>query len=182
MRGSTWNYFVPYETDVAAALQRLREAVFARGEYQSVSDLLLPLPVEAGAGGPVAHGRDLNKGPDLVRLIGDWHQPPQPTARTEDRAGSIRELLDRQGSAGTHSILDITAISTRSKSGAISPVSPVAQWQIFGGETPEHREIQVAFEAGAFAEHLSRRGQGLYLIAYRSGVPDEIFFLGRSGG
>ena len=33
MGASGWDYFVPYEADISAALQRLREDVFARGDY-----------------------------------------------------------------------------------------------------------------------------------------------------
>jgi hypothetical protein len=33
MGATGWSYFVPYEADVSAALQRLREVVFARGDY-----------------------------------------------------------------------------------------------------------------------------------------------------
>ena len=35
MGASGWNYFVPYEADIAAALQRLREVVFTRGDFLS---------------------------------------------------------------------------------------------------------------------------------------------------
>jgi hypothetical protein len=30
---SEWSYWAPYDADIAAALQRLREDVFARGDY-----------------------------------------------------------------------------------------------------------------------------------------------------
>ena len=30
---SEWNYWVDYDPDISAALQRLREDVFARGDY-----------------------------------------------------------------------------------------------------------------------------------------------------
>jgi hypothetical protein len=33
MGASGWSYFVPYEADISVALQRLREDVFARGDY-----------------------------------------------------------------------------------------------------------------------------------------------------
>ena len=33
MGATGWSYFVPYELDVSAALQRLREDVFAPGDY-----------------------------------------------------------------------------------------------------------------------------------------------------
>ena len=33
MGATGWSHFVPYEADVSAALQRLREDVFARGDY-----------------------------------------------------------------------------------------------------------------------------------------------------
>jgi hypothetical protein len=35
MGATGWKYFVPYEADISAALQRLREDVFARGDYDS---------------------------------------------------------------------------------------------------------------------------------------------------
>jgi hypothetical protein len=37
---SEWNYFVPYEADISAALQRLREDVFERGDYATEDSML----------------------------------------------------------------------------------------------------------------------------------------------
>ena len=34
MGATGWDYFVPYQPDISAALQRLREDVFARGDYE----------------------------------------------------------------------------------------------------------------------------------------------------
>lgn len=33
MGASFWSYFVPYQADLGAALQALREKVFAEGDY-----------------------------------------------------------------------------------------------------------------------------------------------------
>jgi len=35
MGGSFWHYWVPYEADIEAALERLRDRVFAEGSYYS---------------------------------------------------------------------------------------------------------------------------------------------------
>src|SRR5947208_11567385 len=39
MGATGWTYFVPYEADISAALQRLRADVFARGDYVYGDDI-----------------------------------------------------------------------------------------------------------------------------------------------
>ena len=40
MGGCFWDYFVPYQDDVSAALQKLRNEVFRAGQYSSSNSLL----------------------------------------------------------------------------------------------------------------------------------------------
>jgi len=49
MGASGWSYFVPYEADISAALQRLRADVFARGDYATAEDTIASMDWEATA-------------------------------------------------------------------------------------------------------------------------------------
>lgn len=183
MPASYWNYFVPYETDPAFALQRLREEVFERGEYKSFLDAAMPVSDGFSRG-------NLSRVPalqphhhrlDLSRLFTEWNRPLANVNHSGPRPGSIRELLDRQAGAGTHSILDITGLSTRPATSCINPLSSLALVELFGSDSPDHFDIKEAFDLGLLARYIGRRWQGIYLTAFRDSQPDEIFFAGRSG-
>jgi hypothetical protein len=150
--GSLSDYWVPYDPDVNAALQALREDVFRRGEFFSYED--------------------------------------EPDFET------IEELLESQDEAGTHSILDMDRISETPENahGVVSPVgsddSPVGSDELlalFGTETPTRAEVEAReddlFESLAAFERMRRTGWwcGVYLVAYRDGNPDELFFYVASG-
>ena len=148
---SEWSYFVPYEADISAALQRLREDVFARGDYATRESLILSQRY--------------------------WVEPlrfpvPKPT--------TIDELLEQEED-GTHSILDITRISTTPKRKAISPLpeSVLADFGLSG--MPSHEQIEDVYEFGSLEKYVSKPWRGIYIIAYEDGKPSEIFFAGCSG-
>jgi len=151
MNATRWNYFVPYEADISSALQHLREDVFARGDYKTFADLAVPAGFE-------------------ISTLGSRSKP-----------GSIRELLDQQAGAGTHSILDITQLSSKPAVDAISPLPHSELARCVGSTAPSHAEIEEAYQCGLLERHVSRRGRGVYIIAYRHQSPDEFFFAGCSG-
>ena len=162
MNATFWNYFVSYETDISVALERLREDVFVRGDYKC--------SVETRAPALVAHAGSSSYQAESESRVRDF--PPR----------SIGELLNRQGRNGTHSILDITSLFPRPRPGAISPFPQSKLFELFGTDTPGREEIEEAWTLGKIQICLSRRGQGICLIAYRDGHPEEIFFAGCSGG
>jgi hypothetical protein len=198
MGASGWSYFVPYEADISAALQRLREDVFARGDYVYGSGVTEEQEKEAMAH-LVPHteqwiadlikrsedpavsefDRSLSKhaaeqlGQKLIAMLKPRKRPEKPK--------SIDELLEAQAESGTHSILDIVCVSPRRKFGAIRPFPSAKVLELFGTETPSHAQIEEAYEFGSLEEYLSERWEGIYIVAHRDGKPDEIFFAGCSG-
>ena len=150
---SEWSYFVPYEADIAAALQRLREDVFARGDY-------------ATADSPIALG-------DLLFI--------PPPSQPETKPATIEELLERQEEMCTHCILDMTSISPTPKPKAISPFPESLLEDYFGSKTPSPAQIQEVYEFGSLEKFVNKRWRGIYIVAYFDGKPSDIFFAGCSG-
>jgi hypothetical protein len=203
---TSWRYYTPHSADPEAALQALREAVFARGEYT------------APAGSMEAElrrtARRLGQDPDgpEVRALIESHRRVQQAVQTGDTrnlsrderrrvewlremgpsAGSpettpapggtpprsIAELLEQAAECGTHSILDIERTAARSKSGAASPLAMATIRQVFGTAEPTREQVEQHWLD--LAEPL-RRWQARYLVVYRDGVPHEFAFIGCSG-
>jgi len=149
---SEWSYFTPYDSDIAVALQRLREDIFARGEYMTE---------ESG----LAAARYLV---DMPRL-------------STSKPASIDELLEQEKEFGTHSILDITRVSPTPKHRAVSPLPDAVLADYCLSGTPSREGIEEVYEFGSLGKYVNRNWRGIYIIAYADGKPSEIFFAGSSG-
>jgi hypothetical protein len=149
---SEWSYSVPYEADISAALQKLREDVFARGEYLTQDSF-----IDTG-----------------TRLI-------FPPARQTPKPSTIEELLEQEREYGTHSILDINCISPTPRRRAISPFPKELMVDYFRTETPSSAEIYEVYEFGSLEEFVTKRWKGIYIVSYEDAIPSEIFFAGCSG-
>ncbi|EEF57887.1 hypothetical protein Cflav_PD0837 [Pedosphaera parvula Ellin514] len=197
MGATGWSYFVPYEADITTALQRLRQDVFVRGDY-IYRDGLTPEDRQASierirpALGPwVQRCREIAADlpePKRAQYIEMAEQAEREllksgmdTSQSEQKPQSIEELLQRQAANGTHSVLDMVGLSPKPKFGAISPFPRAKLIELFDSETPNHAEIEEAYESGSLEKYVSRRWQGIYIIVYRDGSPDELFFAGCSG-
>jgi hypothetical protein len=193
MGATGWKYFVPYEADFNVALQRLRENVFDAGEYLSGIGRTRP-DMEAAL---KVCGADIES---VLRRFTAQASDPKLSAQTRKKFAAlvqqlkhnksdtlaaspttIEELLERQGESGTHSILDIVRVSDAPEFGAVSPLTCVQLVDLFGTEKPSHAQIENKYEEGALEEYVRERWQGVYIIAFRDGLPDEIFFAGCSG-
>ena len=197
MGATGWDYFVPYQADISAALQRLREDVFARGDYElgdEFSKEQLEKVVEQvrpeldpwiekcremAAGLPEDLRRIYMAGAQKFKR--DLLQAPQKVSKPKRKPKTIKEALKRGAESGTHSILDIECISPKPKFGAITPFPQSRLMEFFGTETPTHAQIMEVYESGALDEFICERWEGIYIVSYRDGVPDEIFFAGCSG-
>jgi hypothetical protein len=200
MGATGWKYFVPYEPDISAALQRLKQDVFARGEYvfghglpqkdfDSRVKRLLPV-YEARMKENFAKADDSSQS-DMVRVAArhaaEHMKKELEKFRTSERKPSgkkpktIAELLKQQAENGTHSILDITSVSSAEEFGAVSPLPKTKLVEVFGTETPSRAQIDELYESGSLEELASERWQGVYIVAYRDGSPSEIAFIGCSG-
>jgi hypothetical protein len=197
MGATGWSYFVPYEADVSAALQRLREDVFARGDYiygdgitddqrKAILEKVRPeidpwmQKVREEAAKLQEPFKTLYlQGAEKIRgeIMGGGSAPRKPKRKPK----TIGEVLEFQAESGTHSILDIIGISPESQFGHIRPFPREKLVEFFGSETPGHAEIEEAHDSGLLEDFISERWKGIYIVAYGHGSPSEIFFAGCSG-
>ena len=117
---------------------------------------------KAGRYNPVIHHLDFPIEPDA----------PSPGAQHD----SIEEALEASNADGTRSILDLNHVSEEPDFCAVAPLRPEELDQLFGTKQPTHDMIEQCEE---LFENMDR-GQGIYIVAYKDGQPDEIFFGGYS--
>ncbi|MEL6269615.1 MAG: hypothetical protein AAFV33_27075 [Chloroflexota bacterium] len=173
MGASQFYHFVPYQEDINAALQKLRQDVFASGNYHKVDHSEWRNKTEEEIlrqlGGDVASGMNRS-------IYLDWLEIknlPEPD--------TIERLLDWNGEEGTHSILDMCAgVSENPEYCTVSPLTDEQLVAYFGTTTPTREQIEAWFEQGN--HNFARRTlQGLYIIIYADDAPTEICFTGFSG-
>ena len=199
MGATGWKYFVPYEADISAALQRLRDDVFARGDYVYGDDITGEQMTQVKSWFEKAR---TEMDPWMQKVMEQAENMPEPMkTRYLEMAGKIKgqilsgpsapkkpkrkpktieQLLEFQAESGTHSILDIVGISAEPKFGHVRPFPHEKLAEIFGSETPSHDQIEEAHSSGRL-EGFEDKWEGVYVIAYRDGAPSEIFFTGHSG-
>lgn len=166
MGAELWQYFVPFQSDVAAAMQALQQREFAAGRYHSrrASDPSLPPP----------------------QAIDDLRE----NYLSEEGSRSILDMMgvaDDAGDVGTPAeIADMIAEMPEGLRGAFGGGMPAfctvvrmsdADLQRFFGTTRPTRE-QV--EANSDFHDDIQRGCGIYIVVHRDGRPDELFFAGYS--
>jgi hypothetical protein len=182
MGATGWAYFVPYQEDIGQALEELKEAVFREGRYEKprepTSDELVRAKsyLASLSPDPEKTRRELD---GLLALSGALKKPQQNTRAPK----TIRQLLAMCGEQGTHSILDIEGLSPTPSPGTITPLPRHNILDIFGTEQPTHAMVQEwsARVDPLGAEPFYERWEGIYLIVYKDGRPDEIYFEGCSG-
>lgn len=150
MGGEAWSYFVPYRVDVRAAMEALKEREFAAGRYHSRREYEPSLPPPAS----------------LDDLYANY--------LTEEGSRSILDMFD---------VADPDAPEEGGESapdpGEICTVVRLGDDQLrrlFGTTQPTREMIE---KNDAFYDDIER-GHGIYIVAYRDGRPDEIFFAGYS--
>jgi hypothetical protein len=131
MGAEFWSYFVPYQEDIRAALETLREQEFRAGRFYQ------PTEVQPGF-----FGRIFDRPPS---------KPKRPT--------SIREAIKiaDTNATGTRSILDMERISERPDCGAVSPVPPDELQRLLGTQQPTREMIERSEELFERVD----RGQGI---------------------
>lgn len=188
---------MPYQADIAAALQRLREAVFSRGDYvygdgvteeQRTAILAEVRPELDPWMQKVREEAAKLEEPfktlylqGMEKIKGEIMGGGSSSRKPKRKPRTIEQLLELQAESGTHSILDILSISPEPQFGTISPFPRTRLVEFLGSETPSHAEVEEAHDSGSLEEFLSERWQGIYVVAYRDGSPSEIFFAGCSG-
>ncbi|HVU12283.1 MAG TPA: hypothetical protein VHD90_13450 [Phototrophicaceae bacterium] len=171
MGSSSWSYFVPYDEDINAAVQRLRQQVFEHGDYLLLDDWELwnesDARIEAGED-PLIVEADRRTKRDAL---------PKP--------GSIDELFAWNEDSGTHSIIDMAeGASDTPDFGTVSPLTEAELRATFGTTKPTHAQIaqwEQSSPDGDPIGDLRRRWEGLYIIVYVDDAPSELYFAGFSG-
>ena len=164
MGASGWQYFTPYRPDPEDALQELRNRVFDTREF-----LRAPTASWVSADGLTVALRIVVR----IARFAFWFR-----LRRLARARSIDEVLDLAGENGTHSILDVERTASARGIGMAAPAPRRWLQEIYGTGEPT-REL-VERHTGELDERLDR-GEAVYVLVYRDGRPDEIYFEGHSG-
>ena len=177
MGASGWNYTTPYDPDPEVALERLREEIFAAGDYLPPGGIMkFPhLPPGAPLGLQLLFA--------TLRAIAAVSMAIHWIARGGRQPRSIDELLQMTGENGTHSILDITHISDIPEFCAATPLSKHRYLKFFGTTTPTRAQIEAAndVQGDRFDEGI-RRWEAVYVVVHdESGSPIEYVFVGASG-
>jgi hypothetical protein len=150
MGAEFWSHFVPYQEDIRAALEALREQEFRAGRFRQ------PSLIEPGFFG---------------RMLGRSPSKPKPPASIQE---AIR--IADVDATGTRSILDMERISETPGSGTLTPVPRDDLYRLFGTEQPTREMVE---ESEELIDRIDR-GQGIYVVTYQQGKPDGIYFAGYS--
>jgi hypothetical protein len=106
--------------------------------------------------------------------------PPFPVGPHSPAPGaghdSIEEALEDSDADGTRSILDLDHVADEPDFGAVAPLGDEALLDYFGTTTPTREMVEQS--DGLFED--IERGHGVYVVLYRDGAPDELFFAGYS--
>lgn len=89
---------------------------------------------------------------------------------------SIDDALQAAEADGTRSILDLDHVAPQPEFGAVAPLDPNVLMQLYGTTQPTRAMVEQNMD---FLEEVER-GQGVYIVVYKDGHPDEIFFAGYS--
>jgi hypothetical protein len=158
-------YFTPYQKDIQAALQALREREFKAGRYDPAM----------GMGEPPSYMFQMRFPPDA-----SW---PTPGAQH----ASIEEAIEAAADSGTGSILDLSRVGSKPDFSTVCPLSDQVLIQLFGTTKPtrdllesvliKKRPIAGPEGYGLFWDQIER-GEGRYIVLYSGSEPREIFFAG----
>jgi hypothetical protein len=178
MGASCWAYFVAYQSDVGKALQELRQEEFRKGKYYRVgvrSELIAELE-------NTLRRPDLDPNPEIHAYLQREYRAhlkrlkslPEPTT-VEER---IEELIVVNDDSGTHSIIDIHGISSTPRFGMAAPLPRSDLVDLFGTDKPTRSMVEGLQDR---LVSLRSRWMGTYVVVFKDGVPDEIYFAGNSG-
>jgi hypothetical protein len=156
MGASSWEYVVPYQADLGAALAALRLQVFEQGDYLK--------PSYYGPNGGHLGVLDPSS-------LDDLHQEP---------------YWEFMGTSGTHSIIDVFAVvpveSGPGEFGTIRPLSEGEYVELFGVVRPTHSEYASLADSERLHEFITGgRWTGRAAVLWNGGTPAEILFWGYSG-
>jgi hypothetical protein len=164
MGSSPYFYFTPYQKDVQAALDGLREHEFKAGRYDPAMSMA-----------------------DPPSYMFAFKFPPDDTSPAPGaRHSSIGEAIDAGAESGTRSILDIMRITSEPDYFAACALPPDELIGLFGTIKPTRELVErvligteSSLGVNLFWERIDR-GQGRYVVVYDKSGPNELFFAGMS--
>ena len=104
----------------------------------------------------------------------DFPLGPQSPAPGPQHA-SIADAVEAADADGTRSILDLNRVADEPDFFTAARMPDEDLMEFFGTTRPTREQV----EDGDFWEDLER-GHGLYVVLYKDGEPDELFFAGYS--
>jgi hypothetical protein len=144
-------YIVPYEQDINAALQRLRQREFRAGRYNPVMPFI-EFPIGPGSPAPGA-------GHDTIEA-----------AFEEADADGTRSILDLDRVSPTPNDGEDAPFQT------VFPLADETLEELFGTREPTR---EMVLESDDLWERLDR-GWGVYVVLFSGEKPTEIYFAGYS--
>jgi hypothetical protein len=168
---SSWTVRVPWQADIEAALQVARWETFRAGAFHRES-----APPEA---------RAMSEDEYVAWALSDC--PPNISDyayRVEWHAAQIDpidpdSLLAAQPFSGTHSVIDMTGVAATHNYHQVAPFPDNLLEAMFHTLTPGTDEVARAVADGRI--DIGERWHGTYVVGYRAGRPDTVFFVGSSG-
>lgn len=187
MGASSWEYYVPYQADISVALQKLCESVYLEVAQKyptrieriaQLEDDIKHLDGLYPHSQTDAHQAELREShaDDLLYSLKRLRALPEPTTIQE----KIYELHIICEPDGTGTILDMRGIANEPSYFEIAPLSEKKLVDILGTSQPTRELIEIKKIKRAIIEH-QRSQMGSYIIVYKNGQPDEIYFVGFSG-
>ncbi len=172
MGATAWSYFAPFQPDIGAVLEALRQDVFRRRDYERPYEFAAEM-LHTQEGQSILSGLARVFGEKLVEQARRRAETPAPLD-----PNSIEELIEQCAESGTHSLLDIDRIATTPEPSAASPLSSERLKELFDTDQPTRPMVEDVERSGLMT---CRRGQAHYLVVYEEGKPSEVYFWGSTG-
>jgi hypothetical protein len=159
MGGHPYWYVVPYESDIDAALQRLKQREFEAGRYNPVIRFL-EFPIGPNSPSPGRQHASIEEAieateADGTRSILDTMRGVLPVPYKTDPDPTNMDDLPFAG---------------------VSPLSEADRIAFFGDVRPSREAVE---NSDALWHHL-QRGTAIYVVLFANGEPHEIYFAGIS--
>lgn len=184
MGGHPWMYFVPYESDLQSALEKLQERELRAGRYYPVMDEA-PFPSAQGGPGPggqhesiadALEASDATGTRSILDMQGFASTPVMSLAAKEAREQEVMKQMAAKMAAGEPIDYGAFSAGQDDHAGLISPADPEVLQRLYGTLRPSRRAVDANHD---FLDDLGR-GEGLYIVLYEGEVATEICFAGYS--
>jgi len=173
---SGWFSRVPYQPDIAAALQVARWRTFRSGEYHHRR--------------PIPEARQMTEDEYVAWYASTLDEFARSMSRNyeecrvEWRAAQIDpvdpdSLLASYPYGATVSVIDMIGVADKPTDDMVAPADDQLLEELFSTLTPSTADVEAI--ASTYSLDPYGRGRGAYIIGYRDGKPDTIFFVGFTG-